>query len=142
LIKIEEYTNIVFSEYTQPKPKNWERRTFNCKCNIPVFAEDVNTVLNRIDIRYIVETKELELIQQGGSNKTKWWFNSKPNNWKVTHLESPNLDNIKHTIHFGYIDRSGALTPTPLRIVIEDVDKYKSLLLREARLKKLKQLNV
>ena len=138
--EISEYTNVIFGESHHPKPKNWSRKTFNCDCNIPIFHADTKIILGRIDIKYIVKSKKEENVLVGGSNKTKWWYSSIPNNWEVTHLEEP-FEDIKYTIHFGYIERGEALTPTPLYIRMDDVDKYKNMILRQKRLQKLKQLN-
>ena len=138
--EIGEYTNVSFGERHYPKPKNWSRKTFNCNCNISIYQANTTIILGRIDIKYIVKSKDEERIMVGGYNKTKWWSHSKPNNWKVTHLEEP-FEGIKYTIHFGYIERGGALTPTPLYIEIDDVEKYNTMILKQERRKKLKQLN-
>jgi len=137
MIKIEEYPDTTFGESQEPKPKNWRRKTFECSCNIGISHNKED--LGRIDIKYIVKSKHEEIVMQGGYNKPRWWSRAKPNNWKITHIEQK-FGNIKHTIHMGYIERGGALTPTPLFVEIKDIDKYKSMILREKRRKKLKQL--
>lgn len=145
LKEIDKYENLIFNEQTIPKPKNWARKTFNCTCNIPVVEADGTTyntekILERIDIKYIVKNKEEENVMMGGHNKTKWWFHAKPNFWKITHLEISDFKDIKHYIYIGYIERGGALTPTPLFIVVEDIQKYKNLML--VRKRKAKLLNL
>ena len=140
--KIEKYTNLNFSDSQHPKPKNWSRKTFKCNCNIPIYQKSTDKILSRIDIDYIVSPKKQENVMIGGYNTKSWWFHGKPNNWKITHIKPTKFDDIEHTLHIGYIERGGGLTPAPLYIIIEDVEKYNKLILKEARLKKLKQLNV
>lgn len=138
--KIGKYTNVSFGELHNPKPKNWARKTFNCNCNIPIYQADTDIILGRVDIKYIVKSKETLYVLHGGQNRTRWWMHSKPNNWKVTHLEEP-FEDIKYTIHFGYIERGGSLTPTPLYIEMDDVEKYNTMILKQERRKKLNKLN-
>lgn len=143
LKKIEYYKNLTFSDSEQPKPKNWSRKTFNCKCNIPIYkhVKDDEVILGRIDIEYIVESKYQENVMMCGSTSKNWWVVGKPNSWKITHIKSFGFDDILYIIHIGYITRGGALTPSPLYIRIESVDKYESMILRQERRKKLQRLN-
>ncbi len=138
--EIDEYTNVIFGESTQPKPKNWSRKTLNCKCNIPIFEKSTDNVLGRIDIEYIVEPHN-KTVMLGGYSKLKWWMSAKPKKWEVTHLKSYGFDDIEHSTHMGYVERGGALTPSPIYITVEDVNKYNTMILKQERRKKLKQLN-
>jgi len=139
LIDIGEYTNIVFGESTQPKPKNWGRKTFNCSCNIPIFQKSSDNIIGRVEIEYVVKPTE-DSVMLGGYNNSSWCVRHKPKKWEITHLKSYGLDEIEHTLHLGYIERGGVLTPTPIYIVMEDTNKYNAMILKQERRKKLKQL--
>ena len=137
--KIEEYTNLIFGESTQPKPKNWSRKTYTCYCNIPIFQKDRSDILGRIDVEYTVEPTD-ESVYVGGHNKTNWWMKHKPKKWKITHLKPIDFGDIKYTIHIGHIERGGAITPSPIYISVEDMNKYNAMVLKQDRKKKLKNL--
>jgi hypothetical protein len=145
--KIEEYKNLILNEYTEPKPKNWYRKTFDCGCNIPIVSADTDLVtdldsesLERININYRIKPIDEMSVMVGGSNQRNWWMSGKSNYWEITHLDLPDFKNIKYHIHVGFIKRGGGITPSPLYIVVEDVEKYKTLMLVKARSEKIKKL--
>jgi len=149
LKKIEEYKNIIFDSFTQPKPKNWERKLYTCSCNIPIISKDsdINDIIYRININYIITNNKSENVNIITGNSSWWRSKNKLNYWSITHLEEPkvygsDISFIIDKIVIGYIERGGALTPTPLYITISDINKFNNILLKNERKNKLKNIKL
>lgn len=101
---------------------------------------DIEYIVKPIDIEYIVKPKDAKIIKAGGSNNKRWWFNSKPKYWEITHIKQTYLADITHIINIGYIKRDGVLIPLPLYVLVDDADKYNKLVLVKKRKAKLLKL--
>jgi len=140
--KIKDYTNILTRETIYPKPKNWTRKKKTCNCNIPLYFFEQQDIVDRLDISFKLEYFK-HITPSILSSKYKW-YDTLPTNSEITHIKLPKileqLDDYDFEICLGKLKRDKIGIPTPIYITIFNIQKYKTIVIREKRKEKLKNI--